>query len=526
MIANSPETEIEIRGESILNAVLGSPELMPELRFLPAAAMPDELSRAAWAAALRIDAEGRDVDLVSIAEIVKPAADVGAAPRGIVERLLAICDGSRWVGNVVGIAQQLLEEHTARQLRLRVQSVLADRTLRSSDLRDRLGGVMEDHSFDVADSLLTARQLIEHHAALKPPLVDGLLRRGEVMNLISAPKIGKSWTTYGLALSVITGRTWLGAFPCTPGRVLIIDNELHPATLAFRLKTVADAMGLATEDYGDRLSVVTLRGHLASIRDRSRLFRGVRPGSFDVVVMDALYRLVPDDADENSNSAMKGVYNTIDRYAADLDAAMVLVHHASKGNQSDKSTTDVGAGAGSQARAADSHLILRPHAQDGAFVLDAAVRSFPPVEPVVLRWTFPVWERADDLNPADLKRFPTKSEQQQRDRDREGFDAIVTALRSAGPQTARQLRTSARLSRERLDRLVATMEADQRLAISTTTIKGNPSKIYHLAPHLRDSDGDVGDGTAHISPTWGGTWAGGPLKGDRPPPHVPYGPNA
>lgn len=81
----------------------------------------------------------------------------------------------------------------------------------------------------------------------------------------------------------------------------------------------------------------------------------------------------------------------------------MLIHHSTKGNQSGKAVTDVGAGAGAQSRAADTHLVLRPHEEPGVAVLDAAVRSWPPIEPRCLRWSFPVWTVEDSLDPADLK---------------------------------------------------------------------------------------------------------------------------
>ena len=65
--------------------------------------------------------------------------------------------------------------------------------------------------------------------------------------------------------------------------------------------------------------------------------------------------------------------------------------------------TDVGAGAGAQSRAADTHLVLRPHEEDRAVVLDAAVRSWPPIQPLCLRWEFPLWHRDDALDPEALK---------------------------------------------------------------------------------------------------------------------------
>lgn len=47
--------------------------------------------------------------------------------------------------------------------------------------------------------------------------------------------------------------------------------------------------------------------------------------------------------------------------------------------------------------------MLRPPEVPGAVVLEAAVRSWPPVEPMALRWLFPLWKPDPDLDPALLK---------------------------------------------------------------------------------------------------------------------------
>ena len=114
-------------------------------------------------------------------------------------------------------------------------------------------------------------------------------------------------------------------------------------------------------------------------------------------------RFMPADSDENDNGTMARVYNRLDAYARHLGCSFVLVHHATKGSQAGKAVTDVGAGAGAQSRATDTHLVLRPHEEDGCVVLDAAVRSWPPVEPRCLRWTFPVWNPDDSLDPEALR---------------------------------------------------------------------------------------------------------------------------
>lgn len=245
--------------------------------------------------------------------------------------------------------------------------------------------------------------LVSCFPALRQPVIHGLLRQGETMNVISAPKIGKSWLVTDLALAVATGRPWLDIFATERGDVLIIDNELHGETSANRIPKVAEARGVRLEDIGQKLFVQNLRGHLLDIFTLGSYFGSLDPGRFKVIILDAFYRFMPMDTDENDNGRMASLYNQLDSYADRLGCSFVLIHHTSKGNQSGKSITDVGAGAGSQSRATDTHLVLRPHEEEDAVVLDAAVRSWAPVMPRCLRWTFPVWEPADELDPLALR---------------------------------------------------------------------------------------------------------------------------
>ncbi|MCA9137395.1 MAG: AAA family ATPase [Planctomycetales bacterium] len=250
---------------------------------------------------------------------------------------------------------------------------------------------------------LPVAELVDRHPKLRTPIIDGLLREGETMNVIAPPKAGKSWLVTDLALSIATGQPWLGAFPTRQGNVLLLDNELHAETSADRIPRVADARDVRISDTRDSLFIDNLRGRLLDFERLRSYFDQLAVGFFKVVVMDAFYRFLPKDTDENSNGNLTDIYNLIDQYANQLGCSFVLVHHASKGNQSGKSVTDVGAGAGSQSRATDTHLVLRQHQEPGCVVVDAAVRSWPPLEPRCLRWEFPVWRPDDYLDPADLK---------------------------------------------------------------------------------------------------------------------------
>jgi len=263
---------------------------------------------------------------------------------------------------------------------------------------------------------LPVRDLVAAYPQLRPPVIHGLLREGETMNIIASPKTGKSWLTLDLAIAVATGRPWLGRYETVPGNVLIIDNELHRETSAHRIPQVAHARGVAMREIDDRIFVDNLRGRLQDIFTLAPYFAALEPGRVKVIVLDAFYRFMPAGGDENDNGTMANIYNRLDAFADRLGCCFVLIHHSTKGSQSGKSVTDVGAGAGAQSRATDTHLVLRPHEEQGVVVLDAAVRSWAPIEPTCLRWSFPIWTVDDALDPEALKpERPAKRKQPKED---------------------------------------------------------------------------------------------------------------
>lgn len=301
-------------------------------------------------------------------------------------------------------------------------------------------------------SPLGVRELIEAYPLLRPPVIHGLLREGETMNVIASPKTGKSWLTLDLSIAVATGQPWLGVYQTEPGPVLIIDNELHRETSAHRLPQVAEARGAKIDDLDGHIFVDSMRGRLRNIFGLASYFESLEPGEFRVIVLDAFYRFMPSGGDENDNGTMANIYNLIDSLADRLGCCFVLIHHSTKGSQSGKSVTDMGAGAGAQSRATDTHLVLRPHEEPGAVVLDAAVRSWPPIQPVCLRWSFPVWNVDHSLDPELLKpERPRRSRQRKGDARPEkppepewDVDRFVETFVEDEPQTLGALYEAAR----------------------------------------------------------------------------------
>ncbi len=305
-------------------------------------------------------------------------------------------------------------------------------------------------------------QLVAEYPKLRTPIIDGLLREGETLGIHAKSKAGKSWGGYGLALSVASRSCWLGKYRCERGKVLLLDNELHAENLANRIPSVAKAMGLRLADYQAGFDVLPLRGQLRDIFRLKSLFDSITPGDYKLIMIDALYRILPPGISENDNAAMAEVMNAIDRYAFQIGSAFVFIHHATKGSQSEKAVTDVGSGAGSISRAVDTHLVMRPHEEPEHIVMDAAVRSFAPVDPVVLRWEFPVWQVAHDMDPHALKGRFTAREEKQREQDREGMEQILEALQRE-PMTSRRLQTETSIGRNRCERLLGILMAQNKI---------------------------------------------------------------
>ena len=256
------------------------------------------------------------------------------------------------------------------------------------------GGALDDEPLSIDD-------LLDGYPTLRPVIIDGFLRQGEIMNIIAAPKTGKSWFVLALALHVATGRDWLG-HTCTASKVLIIDNELHQETYSQRLGLVMKAMGISRSELRGQLEILPLRGKWTSLEYIGSKAEKFRLKGYKLIIVDAFYRALPKGTVENDNGAITDLYNMLDRFATQIGCSFTLIHHTSKGNQSMKSITDVGAGAGSQSRAADTHMTLREHKDDGYLVLESVVRSFPKQEPIVLKKAFPLMIPDYERNPEDL----------------------------------------------------------------------------------------------------------------------------
>jgi len=325
--------------------------------------------------------------------------------------------------------------------------------------------------------------LFVENPRLKDPVIEGWVRECEVMNLIAAPKFGKSWFVYYLMYCVVLGWPVFGKFPVKRGRVLLVDLELHKSLIASRLQTVAQALELNLDDYADSIDVVSLRGEWKSMEELLVAATSIMPGEYVLIIVDSKYRL--EGGKENDNNDTTAFHNRADRFGEITGAAVLVVHHQTKGDQSGKRVTDMGAGGGAQSRAADTHLVLREHEDQGVAVIEAAVRSFPPLQPFAIRWEYPLWHADEWADTSKLAGKQTRNEERQQERDREATRQIVDAL-MIGTASVRALREKTGLSRERIERILVKMLADDQVTYQEVNIKGNLTKEYTLVQDVGD----------------------------------------
>jgi len=321
--------------------------------------------------------------------------------------------------------------------------------------------------------------LISQNPELRPIVIDGILRRGETANIIAAAKMGKSFFFLFLAWCVCTGMQWLGR-NVVQGRVLIIDNELHPETLASRLYRVAMAMMIDFRDYADAIDVISLRGQNIDIHAIQSRLAEIKPGAYSLVIVDALYRTLPEGTSENDNASMMQIYNRLDFYASQWDCAIAVIHHSSKGQQGDKAVTDVGSGAGSISRAADTHIVLRPHEDPELSVMECVTRSFRSPEPISIRFDWPLWSEVS-VEP-NVKKQTRQNVEQQARADKADCEMMLSKIPEE-PKAVQQKKLFEQFGHGegKCRRLAGKLVSDQLIKIVRKTKKGaaRPMVFYY-----------------------------------------------
>ncbi len=217
------------------------------------------------------------------------------------------------------------------------------------------------------------RQLVSEHRDAKKPVVDGLLRPGETLNIIAPPGTGKSRLALALAVSVATGNPWIGR-RCEQGKVLVVSTDLSARQLTERmnreigrLSTGNREAALANIDILDMSKAAHIQGALDRCLD---LANG---RNYSLVVVDSLNGLAPGEADSEHRGEVLKMHDAIDEFAAKRNCAFVLVQH--KAEERTAGIIDDLASAWTTI-AADSNLVLLPASGNDECRYCVTTRSF------------------------------------------------------------------------------------------------------------------------------------------------------
>ena len=109
--------------------------------------------------------------------------------------------------------------------------------------------------------------------------------------------------------------------------------------------------------------------------------------------------MLPGEA-ENAGEGVAGILEMMDEIAENGPAVLV-VHHDSKGDSSEKSIADRGSGSGWAGRDVDAKFTLSPQRDEPetAAVVESMCRNYPPIAPFCIRWADHRFDLADELSP-------------------------------------------------------------------------------------------------------------------------------
>lgn len=232
-----------------------------------------------------------------------------------------------------------------------------------------------------------------------PVLIEGLAFASAKISFTAPSKARKTFTQMHLGICVAAGIPW-HEFQTVKGRVLYINLELNPYSFEDRERAIYRALQINPPDGFD---VWHLRGlHVTIEQLQSQFARIIEKGKYALICIDPLYKVLA-GRNENAANEMADLLNRLEAIGHDCGAALLVAHHFTKGNAAGKEAIDRAAGSGVIGRDADAMITLTPHEEDDCFSMECVVRDFSPVDPMVLRWTYPLFSIADELDPENLK---------------------------------------------------------------------------------------------------------------------------
>lgn len=267
-------------------------------------------------------------------------------------------------------------------------------------------------------TLLWDEEMCARETPLPPPIIDGLLNRGEVSILAAKSKAGKSWLLLQAAKCVGAGVPFLG-FPSIHGTCVYLNTEIADAAWEERCRRQNEALGIVAPciaHASTRGEEITIRNVIPLLKEAIAA-KGIE--QVDLICIDPYYTLTA-GLDENAAGEVTAAMLGFQKMAEKLKAAIWIAHHFAKGDAAGKAQLDRGSGSGVFARSVDNFFTLT---EDGdKKIFEATRRNMKSPAPLELSWEYPIWRRLGEaaaivpkrpgrravIDPVDIpKAFPT-----------------------------------------------------------------------------------------------------------------------
>ncbi len=253
-------------------------------------------------------------------------------------------------------------------------------------------------------ALVPDGELCARNSPLPPPIIEGLVNRGEVTLLSAGSKAGKSWLGLQAAKCVGAGIPFLD-FPTVQGIAVYLNTEIQGAAWEERCRQQNAALGIEAPQVfhaSTRGLELTIHNVIPAIK---AALAAAGLSRVDLFFIDPYYTLTA-GMDENAAGEVAVVMLGLQKLAEELGAAIWIAHHFTKGNAAGKSVLDRASGSGAFARAVDNFLTLTENG-DGKIILEGVRRNMRSPSPLELEFEFPVWRvvgEADAIIPPKLGR--------------------------------------------------------------------------------------------------------------------------
>lgn len=326
---NDPHAERDFIGSLLLQ-----PYMIPRARLMVVPADFYSINnRRAYEAILRLDDEGRAIDVTSVGAAMESDGVEGVVPergwRGWLQRVSAAVPAS---AHAYGYAQIIAERAARRRMIGAFGALTGDAGNLAVPYFDVLRRA--DEALRAANLPRSAEPALDLDSFVSPEddydwVVPGLLERGDRLIVVADEGGGKSTLLRQVAVQVSQGIHPFKMTAIDPKRVLLVDLENPARLLRRRLRELRDLAAADSTDFDpSRLRVVSQPEgmDLAQHVDALDLLNAVAANRPDLICIGPLYKL--HQGEEEKSSDVRVVQRTLDTLRVDFGCTIIMETHA------------------------------------------------------------------------------------------------------------------------------------------------------------------------------------------------------